>query len=118
MAIKDELGRLGETIAAGYLERCGLRIIDRNWRCKQGELDLVAIDGTQTVFVEVKARSSVAFGHPFEAITPVKLRRLRVLAGQWREQHPEATGGYRIDAVAVLWEGEPQPKVEHLKGIR
>lgn len=118
MAAKDELGRLGESLAAHYLERAGFEILDRNWRCSQGEVDLVTREGGETVFVEVKTRSSTAFGHPFEAITGAKLNRLRKLAGAWREANPDQKGPYRIDGVAVHWAGEVEPEIEHLRGLR
>ena len=88
MAAKDELGARGERIAERHLVRRGLTLLDRNWRCPQGEIDLVLRDGDELVFVEVKTRSSVAFGHPLEAITAAKLARLRRLAGAWCEAHP------------------------------
>ena len=73
MAAKDALGRRGEAIAARHLEAAGLVIVERNWRCTHGEIDIVARDGGDLVFVEVKTRSSVEYGHPLEAITPIKL---------------------------------------------
>ena len=75
MAAKDELGARGERLAERHLVRSGLTLLDRNWRCPQGEIDLVLRDGDEVVFVEVKTRSSVAFGHPLEAITAAKLAR-------------------------------------------
>ena len=117
MATKDELGRRGEDLAVAYLEGVGLEILDRNWRCSLGEIDIVARDGDAIVIAEVKTRSSVAFGHPLEAITPVKLARLRRLAGEWRHLHPETVGGLRIDAVAVIAPRGEAPVIEHLAGI-
>src|SRR4051812_47988572 len=102
MAAKDALGRRGEAIAERHLVASGLTIVERNWRCPEGEIDIVARDGPDLVFAEVKTRSSVAYGHPLEAITPVKLARLRRLAGAWCLAHPEQTGDIRIDAVAVI----------------
>jgi putative endonuclease len=120
MAAKDELGVQGERIAERHLLRRGLTLLDRNWRCPQGEIDLVLRDGDETVFVEVKTRSSVAFGHPFEAITAAKLARLRRLAGAWCEAHPEvsrAPGRIRIDAVAVIAPRDSPAVVEHLERV-
>ena len=102
MAAKDTLGRRGEQLAASYLEGCGYTIADRNWRCPQGEIDIVAWHGHELVFVEVKTRSSVAFGHPLEAITAVKLARLRRLAAAWCEAHPGPHDVVRIDGIAVI----------------
>ena len=114
MAAKDALGRKGEAIAARHLVRSGLTIVERNWRCPQGEIDLVARDGDEVVFVEVKTRSSVAFGHPLEAITPVKLARLRRLAGAWCLAHPGEAARIRIDAVGVIAPRDGDVVVEHL----
>jgi len=116
MAAKDELGVLGERIAERHLLRRGLTLLDRNWRCAQGEIDLVLRDGDEVVFVEVKTRSSVAFGHPLEAITASKLARLRRLAAAWCEAHPGA-GRIRIDAVAVIAPHNLPAVVEHLERV-
>jgi len=117
MAAKDELGRRGENLAAEHLVQGGLLLIERNWRCPLGEVDIIARDGDQLVFVEVKTRSSVAYGHPLEAITMQKLARLRRLAGAWCESHPVDAAGIRIDAVAVIAPRTGVPLIEHLKGV-
>jgi putative endonuclease len=69
MAAKDALGKRGEDLAADYLRGAGLSIVERNWRCALGEIDVIARDGGETVFVEVKTRAGVGYGHPLEAIT-------------------------------------------------
>ena len=117
MAAKDELGRRGERLAEQHLEARGYRLIERNWRCRHGEIDLVMRGGDVIAFVEVKTRTSTAFGHPLEAITPVKLARLRRLAGLWRDAHPAERGRSRIDAVSVLAPRDQPPTVEHLVGV-
>lgn len=117
MAAKDALGRRGEDIAARHLVVAGLEVVERNWRCSQGEIDIVAREGTELVFVEVKTRSSVAYGHPLEAITPTKLARLRRLAGAWCEAHPDQRGSVRIDAIAVIAPAAAPAQVEHLRGV-
>jgi putative endonuclease len=114
MAAKDVLGARGEDLAAAALTAAGLLIIDRNWRCAQGEIDIVAVDGNETVFVEVKTRSSVLFGHPLEAITAQKLARLRRLAAAWCEAHPGSWDRIRVDAVAVIAPAGAEPIIEHL----
>ena len=96
--------------------RKGLILLERNWRCPQGEIDLVLRDGDETVFVEVKTRSGVAFGHPLEAITSAKVSRLRRLAGAWCEAHP-GSGRIRIDAVAVIAPRDLPAIVEHLERV-
>ena len=117
MAAKDVLGRRGEQLAEDYLTGAGLVIVDRNWRCPQGEIDLVARDGDELVFVEVKTRTSTAFGHPFEAITALKLARLRRLAAAWCAEHRTRAKGIRLDAVAVLAPPTGEPVIEHLPRI-
>lgn len=117
MAAKDVLGRRGEAIAERHLVAAGMSIVDRNWRCPQGEIDLVARDGDELVFVEVKTRSSVAFGHPLEAITAVKLARLRRLAAAWCEAHPGDHDRIRIDAVAVIAPIAGPVELEHLARV-
>ncbi|CAO1652560.1 YraN family protein [Salinibacterium sp. NSLL150] len=117
MAAKDELGAHGETLAADHLISSGLEILDRNWRCSQGELDIVARERDELVFVEVKTRSSVLFGHPFESITATKLARLRRLAAAWCDDHPGSGSSVRIDAVAVIVPSRGTVEIEHLKRI-
>lgn len=119
MAKKDELGRRGESVAAEWFEHDGYRIIDRNWRSSQGEIDLIVTDEETLVFVEVKTRSSLGYGHPFEAITPRKCARLRRLTGLWAQQslcavRPELI---RIDGVAVMNAWTSHPTIEHITGI-
>jgi putative endonuclease len=117
MAAKDALGRRGEAIAARHLVDSGLVIVERNWRCNQGEIDLVARDGRELVFVEVKTRSSLAFGHPLEAITAPKLARLRRLAAAWCEAHPGRHDHIRIDAVGVIVPPDGPIQVDHLERV-
>ena len=95
------LGASGEQLAAeGYRAR-GYEIVDRNWHCREGELDLVARKGGELVFCEVKTRSSAAFGVPAEAVTPTKQRRLRVLAARYLAESSRR-GRVRFDVAAVL----------------
>ena len=117
MAAKDALGRRGEDLAVAHLVASGLAIVERNWRCGQGEIDVVARDGDELVFVEVKTRSGVAYGHPLEAITPAKLARLRRLAGEWCAAHPGAGTRIRIDAVAVIAPSRGMPVIEHVRSV-
>ena len=117
MADKDALGRRGEQLAADYLQGLGLRIVERNWRCSLGEIDLVARDGSETVFVEVKTRAGLGYGHPLESITAVKLARLRRLAAAWCEAHPEHGGSIRIDAVAIVAPRGGAVQIEHLRRV-
>src|SRR3954463_14175263 len=102
MKVKDALGRFGEDVAARHLERAGLVLVERNWRCREGEIDIVAVDGHVLVFCEVKTRSTAAFGSPAEAVSPAKLQRLRRLAALWLADHPGGWADLRFDVVAVL----------------
>lgn len=117
MAAKDELGRRGETIAAEFLLRAGMVVVERNWRCPLGEIDVVARDGDELAFVEVKTRSGLGYGHPFEAITVQKLSRLRRLAAAWCEAHDDRAASIRIDAIAVIAPAGRVPVVEHLRRV-
>lgn len=118
MAAKDELGREGERIAERFLVDAGLDILDRNWRCSMGEVDLVARDGDETVFVEVKTRTSVAYGHPLEAVTPAKLARLYRLAREWCTAHGIPRRRIRVDVVAILKPKQGVTVIEHLVGAQ
>ena len=117
MADKDALGRRGEQLAADYLQGLGLRLVERNWRCALGEIDLVMRDGSETVFVEVKTRAGLGYGHPLEAITAAKLARLRRLAAAWCEAHPGEASSIRIDAVAVVASRSEPVRIEHLRRV-
>jgi len=117
MAAKDELGKRGEVLAVAHLEAKGLEVIDRNWRCRQGEIDIVARDGAYFVFVEVKTRSSTRFGTPLEAITTQKLARLRRLAAAWCAAHPGNHTWVRIDAIGIVIPAGGTAVVEHLPQI-
>lgn len=100
---RQALGAAGEERAAARYRAHGYEVLSRNWRCREGEIDLVCVDDSTIVFVEVKTRSSLAYGHPAEAVGPVKQRRLRRLAGRWLEDHTVAPGrALRFDVVAVL----------------
>ncbi|CAN5530861.1 YraN family protein [soil metagenome] len=117
MAAKDALGRRGEDLAVAHLVTSGLMIVERNWRCAQGEIDVIARDGGELVFVEVKTRSSERYGHPLEAITPVKLARLRRLAGEWCVQHAGSGDRIRIDAVAIIAPAGGRVQIEHVRRV-
>jgi putative endonuclease len=110
------LGRHGEEIAVRWLERHGMVVVDRNWRCARGEIDIVVRDGDVLAFVEVKTRSGQGTGHPLEAVTAQKLGRLRRLVPAWFRAHPEHRApSIRIDCVAVTVIGE-HTGVEYVSG--
>ena len=102
VARRRALGAAGEDLAAAWYVGQGCAILARNWRCREGELDLVVRDGRSIVFCEVKARSSLAFGSPLEAVTASKQRRIRLLAARWLEQASVRAGPLRFDVVGVL----------------
>ena len=111
------LGTRGERIACDYLEQHGFRLLERNWRCHAGELDIVAVDGETLVVVEVKTRRSTDCGHPFEALTPTKVARLYRLAVLWCVDR-QWKGPFRIDAIGVIIEGASGADVEQLQGVQ
>lgn len=100
-ARRRQLGADGEDRAARWYVAAGYEVLDRNWRCPLGEIDLVCRRGSTIVVVEVKARSSGAFGSPAEAVTSVKQRRLRRLAACWLAQRRRRAVLVRFDVVAV-----------------
>ncbi|MHA7303991.1 YraN family protein [Arthrobacter sp. TMN-49] len=117
MRAKDVLGQAGERLAADYLEDRGIRVIDNNWRCPRGEIDLVALDGDELVIVEVKTRRSRRYGDPLEALTRTKILRLRTLAVLWAREHQYVMGAVRIDAVGIIMDHSTAPSIDHLKGV-
>lgn len=113
----QELGARGEELAATYLAGAGYTVLERNWRCKIGELDIIAEDAGQVVGVEVKTRSSLGFGHPAEAVNPVKLRRISRLVRRWCLEHHRNARTVRVDVLAILMEPGREPSIEHLIGV-
>ena len=116
MVDRRALGRWGEDLAVRHLQSLGFEVLDRNWRCRAGEIDVVARDGRTLVFVEVKARSGLQYGDPAEAVTRVKARRIHGLAAQWlAEQRPPGSWDLRFDVVSVL-RTTREPEVLLLRG--
>jgi putative endonuclease len=112
-----QLGQDGEELAAQHLIAQGMEVLARNWRCREGELDIVARDGDALVFVEVKARSGTAFGEPAEAVGRVKGRRIHVLACRWLAEHrPEGAAELRFDVISVVRRRGFAPELVHLRG--
>jgi len=117
MRVKDAVGRFGEQLAAERLTADGFEILERNWRCRDGEIDIVAVEDTTLVFVEVKTRSTVSHGTPAEAVVPAKAARLRRLAARWLIEHKDQHWPVvRFDVVAVVRRGPNGPTVRHLRG--
>jgi putative endonuclease len=114
---KDALGRNGEQAAVEYLERAGLRILDRNWRCADGEIDIVAAERRVLVICEVKTRSSGQFGSPLDAITRSKRARLRRLAVRWLTAHGVLFDEVRIDVIGLVSDPSGGYQLEHVRGV-
>lgn len=114
---RQDLGRQGEDWAAQYLERQGFRIIERNWRCSHGEVDIVAWEGQTVVVCEVKTRRSTRCGHPVESVTPQKVNRLRGLTVAWLQEAKVRCRGIRIDVIGVVVTPEGDASVEHVRGV-
>ena len=118
--VANAVGAYGERLAARYLTEAGMQILDRNWRCDQGEIDVVAMDGTCLVIVEVKTRRSLRFGSPVEAVTAVKAARLRRLAACWLADHrslADPVADIRIDVIGVLRPTRGPAQIEHLVSV-
>jgi putative endonuclease len=116
MRTKDTVGKYGEELAARYLAKAGFAILERNWRCELGEIDIVARDGTALVVCEVKTRRGLNYGSPLESITYRKLSTLRQLLGRWLQEHDLRPAEVRIDIVAVLLPHNAAPTIDHLRG--
>ena len=124
MRVTDVVGRYGEELAVRHLEAAGLLVLERNWRTRHGEIDIVAHEpgpaGGCLVFCEVKTRRSLVAGSPLDAVTPVKLARLRRLAGLWLAVHDRVTLPFtsiRIDVIGVLRPRTGPAVLEHLRGV-
>ena len=118
---KQQIGVRGEDLACRELEGQGLQILERNWRCSIGELDIVAAEvgdkGVTLVFCEVKCRSGLGFGHPLEAVTFRKRQTLRQLAAIWMRAHQIKASAIRIDAIGVVLAPGQEPSLSHVKAV-
>ena len=118
---RKQLGVRGEDLACADLERQGMRILERNWRCRLGEIDIIAAEADATgltlVFCEVKCRSGLGFGHPLEAITYTKMRTLRQLAAQWMREHRMKASSIRLDAIGVVLVPGQEPSLTHRRAV-
>jgi putative endonuclease len=117
MGDHNDLGRLGEDAATAFLEEHGMRIVERNWRTRHGEIDIIAREGRTLVFCEVKTRRGTAYGPPLGAITPQKAARLRLLVGLYLAQEGAHPGPIRIDAIGILWGREAPVSLAHVRGV-
>jgi putative endonuclease len=116
--IRSALGHYGEELAARRLTEAGLTVLARNWRCRSGEIDIVASEGDALVICEVKSRRAGAYEDPMAAVTPRKAERLRHLAACWLTEHGGSPpGGVRIDLVGVVLPDRGPARVEHVRGV-
>jgi len=114
---RQALGAYGEDVAARHLVEQGLVLLERNWRCDEGEIDLVLRDGVTLVVCEVKTRTSLQAGTPHEAITDAKLSRLKRLGERWAVERGVRPDGTRVDLVAVLRPRRGPAIVDHVRGL-
>ena len=113
----DAMGRYGEELAARHLTGAGMALLDRNWRCREGEIDLVLRDGDALVVCEVKTRTSARFGTPLEAVTREKGARLRRLAACWLAETGMHPPEVRFDVVGVTRRPRGAAEVVHVRGV-
>lgn len=120
---RTALARFGEDLAARRLREAGMAVLERNWRCRAGEIDIVAREAASVVVCEVKTRRAGGHQHPMAGLTPAKAERLRRLAGWWLSERWLAAygapppGGVRIDLVGVLLPDRGAPVVQHARGV-
>jgi putative endonuclease len=113
---RHQLGRRAEALACEWLNAGNLAVVARNWRCRHGEIDLIATAPGLVVFCEVKARRSDAYGTPAAAVTARKQARLRALAAAWLAATGHPPTRVRFDVVSVTWPRGQAARVEHLEG--
>ncbi|MEZ6059753.1 MAG: YraN family protein [Planctomycetaceae bacterium] len=110
------LGDRGEREAARFLKKQGLKILGQQYRDRSGEIDIIALDGSQIVFVEVKTRRTADNGQPFEAVNRQKQQKLTRLALAWLKKHRRLEHSARFDVVSIIWpEDQSAPVVEHFR---
>lgn len=109
------VGAYGERVAVAHLVAQGMVVLDRNWRCRNGEIDIIARDGDTLVFLEVKTRRGDGFGAPLEAVVPRKVHKLRQLAQQWLQISGLRPRQVRFDVLSVLPQPSGSARVEHLR---
>ena len=116
MRASDALGAYGERVAATHLVDAGMSILERNWRCDIGEIDIIARDGDTLVVCEVKTRRGAEYGSPLEKVTSDKAARLRRLAARWMAERAVHPPDVRIDLVGVVRSRRGPARVEHVRG--
>lgn len=116
MRIVNTTGVLGEDLAAKYLKKIGYKILERNYRKKYEEVDIIALDGKTLVFIEVKTRRSDSYGNPFEAVSSYKLQHLVKSAQAYKISHEKLPDDMRIDVIGVTVKGD-KINIDHLKNV-
>ena len=114
---RQQLGKFGEDFATSYLRREGYAIIHRNFKARYGEIDIIALYGEITVFVEVKTRSDRSFGSPEEAVTPRKLHEVVETADFFMSIHKELPRSMRIDVIAIETDGTKVLSFNHIQNV-
>jgi putative endonuclease len=109
------VGNRGEDLATAFLERNGFRIVERNFRCKGGEVDIIARDGKTIVFIEVKSRRTLTYGVPQLAVTPFKQRQISKAALTWLSKKRLHDSPARFDVIAILLENSYSHQIEHIR---
>lgn len=112
---RKRLGDRGEDAAAAYLERVGVSVVERNWRCQFGEIDIVALDGETLVLCEVKTRRTTAKGTPEESVTPTKQRKYTKLAQAYLQHVGDASLALRFDVITILVVGQDRALLRHYR---
>lgn len=116
MGVKARIGEFGEDLAVEHLTQLGYTVVDRNWRCDIGEIDIVALDGATVVVCEVKTRSGFGYGSGLEAVTKEKADRLWRLARRWIDEAGRSQAHVRVDVIAVHRLPGSEPCIEHVRG--
>lgn len=120
---RQSLGRRGEDLAADYIASIGMSALWRNWRCRFGEIDIIAESDDSIVFIEVKTRRGLSAGDPLEAVTPLKLARLKQLIALWFQEQGEDSlhthrKSARLDVIGILIPGDgAEPMIRHIVGV-
>lgn len=117
MQDKDRLGQRGEELAIDHLTDVGMIVLDRNWRCGIGEIDVVAQDGNTIVVCEIKTRSGLGYGAPVEGVDEVKLTRLHRLGRRWLAANDIRARAVRVDVIGILARPGHRVIVDHLRGL-
>ena len=116
MRTTKALGSDGEDLATEFLRTKRIVPLQRNWRCRDGELDIVATDGVRLIVCEVKTRSGTSFGEPAESVSPQKAERIRLLTRQWLAEHPLSLAEVRFDVLSIVWPSGASPRIQHFEG--